>query len=482
MTKYRIAVLGSGIAGLTVALKLQLELDVDIDLIERGTATGGRLRTLEIEGNKYDIGATIITPHLLHIIEDILGVKDINTVPVDLDIIATEDREPMRLDFGKTSIDDIEKILDKGQLSTEWILANIGIEGLEHIEGMTSKSMLQYFNELQDLPAKLKTYLTAGFIAANISIGRMEATGLDLLAFSHSFQYPTGGVGQIANKLTEAFTERGGTVLLNTEVTSLTATDEQVTVKLTNMDSDTASEQTYDYVVSTIGVGHTLDALTNQSTKLAKMRKEFATTTSTIQPTLLMFKMKEKPEFKGRTGLTLYYPLDTMEELNQYIEDFEHNINVIHGFYIHYPAYYDPDASNVGEYPIQLWFPSIPEPTEQMIEKYLAYGKEQMDKYFIDDFSTKAELVRVFRPHNAIPIYNHPGTVSRIGPYVGYPVFDSVLTPRVRMAGSGASVKFSPSTIQAQMSGLKVAIELVDELRIKSWSRRFFDWLESLFH
>jgi protoporphyrinogen/coproporphyrinogen III oxidase len=56
---HRVAVVGGGIAGLAAAYRLRRELgpDAEIVLVEQGDRLGGKLRTVELAGCRYDVGA-----------------------------------------------------------------------------------------------------------------------------------------------------------------------------------------------------------------------------------------------------------------------------------------------------------------------------------------------------------------------------------------------------------------------------------------
>ncbi|PIN99579.1 hypothetical protein AB205_0153090, partial [Aquarana catesbeiana] len=63
----RIAVVGAGIGGTSAAyfLRQKFGKDVHIDVFEKGDV-GGRLATIEMEGNQYEAGGTVIHPLNLH--------------------------------------------------------------------------------------------------------------------------------------------------------------------------------------------------------------------------------------------------------------------------------------------------------------------------------------------------------------------------------------------------------------------------------
>jgi oxygen-dependent protoporphyrinogen oxidase len=77
---HRVAVVGGGIAGLAAAYRLRRELgpDAEIVLVEQGERLGGKLRTVELAGCRYDVGAEAFLarrPEVRQLAEE-LGVPD----------------------------------------------------------------------------------------------------------------------------------------------------------------------------------------------------------------------------------------------------------------------------------------------------------------------------------------------------------------------------------------------------------------------
>ncbi|GAB3700654.1 protoporphyrinogen oxidase [Saccharopolyspora tripterygii] len=79
MTGRRVAVVGGGVAGLAAAHRLRRELgaDAEIVLVEQTSRLGGKLRTVELAGRAYDLGAEAFLarrPEVLDLAEE-LGVR-----------------------------------------------------------------------------------------------------------------------------------------------------------------------------------------------------------------------------------------------------------------------------------------------------------------------------------------------------------------------------------------------------------------------
>ena len=72
-----VLVIGAGIAGLTAAYQLQ-KAGYDVQVLEANEEPGGRMRTVDWEGFKVDVGAKFVTSsdkNLLGLVEE-LGLAD----------------------------------------------------------------------------------------------------------------------------------------------------------------------------------------------------------------------------------------------------------------------------------------------------------------------------------------------------------------------------------------------------------------------
>ena len=79
-------IIGSGFGGIAAALRLKAK-GHDVVLIEKQNDLGGRARTFEKNGFKFDAGPTVITaPHLIYELFEIFNKKPsdyINIKPLD---------------------------------------------------------------------------------------------------------------------------------------------------------------------------------------------------------------------------------------------------------------------------------------------------------------------------------------------------------------------------------------------------------------
>jgi len=62
--KHQAVVVGAGFGGLAVALRL-LARGYAVDLLEKHQDLGGRARTFELDGHRFDAGPTVITAPFL---------------------------------------------------------------------------------------------------------------------------------------------------------------------------------------------------------------------------------------------------------------------------------------------------------------------------------------------------------------------------------------------------------------------------------
>ncbi|MHA2502901.1 MAG: phytoene desaturase family protein [Candidatus Kariarchaeaceae archaeon] len=469
----KIVILGSGLAGLTAAMWLKNNSSHEITILEQSSGHGGRVRTVDIDGAYFDIGATVITPHLIHFVKKKLNVK-IPTVDCTLDVVATQERIPLRFDLSDLPLKDLEKI---GRTKLKrWL--KIGEEAVSHLNHLKDKSALEYFDEISDMPPKVKAYLAAGFVAANVPIGSIEASALELLEYSHWFKYPKGGVGQIATRIVESFNSKGGIIEYNHKVESVKENESGVVIEGTD-GSGKAFSLIADYVISNMGVKHSLGAIQGESGNLGNSKSKSAHIQPTMQPLQFHYLIDKVDDYKGRTGFVLYYPYDTAQEVNDYLEGIAAGKETIGGFYIHFPALIDPEASTTDKWPVSVWFPSQTNPSDEFVNRMQNYLEEQMSQYFIPDFKNRATLKRIYKPMDAIPYYNDPGFVSAVAPIVGYEVIEAKQTDRIFMTGSGVAKRFAPSTIQASMSGYKTArlIDLEIKFQHARGLRRLWLWL-----
>lgn len=82
MTKKRVAVIGSGLGGLSAAISLA-QSEYDVTIFEKNGQMGGKLNQLEAEGFRFDLGPSILTlPHIFERLFERSGRKMSDYIPV----------------------------------------------------------------------------------------------------------------------------------------------------------------------------------------------------------------------------------------------------------------------------------------------------------------------------------------------------------------------------------------------------------------
>jgi len=113
--------------GLTAANTLIRNTNHEIQLFEKNRNPGGRIQTLNIHGNNFDICAVLIVPKLLQMIRKhgvILEKK-----PFELDVISAPERIPLRINLGRQNTADLKTIT--GHEFTQ--LTKVAIKALKYL-------------------------------------------------------------------------------------------------------------------------------------------------------------------------------------------------------------------------------------------------------------------------------------------------------------------------------------------------------------
>ncbi len=447
-----VIILGTGVGGLVTALKLSK--DHDVTMIDQAPSVGGRVQAVEVEGFNFDIGATLLTPYFIDFLHHKLDVK-IDVLDITWDIISTRERLPLRIDISLTALEDLLRITGKQWYSPIWNL----IMFLTHIHDFETKSIEQFLKEI-DVDPKLQLFLSSGSIDAGLPTNMAAAITLKLLEYAHNFKYPVGSTSQITQKLWERAKGNGVQLFLNQKVTEIAPKRKSVEV----MTSEGKFEA--DYVVSAMGVPHTLNSIRGKSKQIKQARKLLKRTRPSIQTTHLLYAYEgDAPaNYKGRAPLLNYYPVDSIAEVNSIMTSAMAGKLEVKGCYIHFPALVDKTLVNDGAYPVSFWFVTPPNITENDVMQMRKFAETEY-AHFLPDFKEKSRFLGYQSPPSFVKYYNDAGTTTNLAPTIDFPVFPPKLTDRLYMAGSGVEVKFAPSVIQASLSGYKVGMKLLQTIK-----------------
>jgi len=452
-----IVVIGSGIGGLCAATHLASHKDIEVTVIEQSQAVGGRLQTIEVDGFSFDIGATLLTPHFIKFLDKKYGLN-IDVLDIYWDTIAFESREHLRIDDSLTALEDIKRITGE-----KFVIADLlwnAILFLKDLGDFRTSTINEFLQEIQ-VNEKLQVFLQSGAIDAGLPSDEASAYVLKLMEYAHDFKYPRGGTGKISVAMAELFQQRGGKIELQTSVTSINDTGEKVIVAIEQQGQKSQIEA--DYVISAVGVKRSLGLIQNSNSMLQQERAKLKRVKPTIATTHLMFTYNgdAKSNYIARSPLNNYYPYDTVKEINDHMHAvIEQHDNTPFGFYCHFPALYDHSQVKENAWPVSFWLVTTADPTAEEIEKMKKYCIDQFDTYFLPGFRENHTYLGTDKPVSFVKNYGDPGTTSNIAPVVNYPTFESKMTDRIYLAGSGVLSDLASSVIQASQSGYDVAIML----------------------
>ena len=258
----RIAVIGAGPAGMTAAYQISKEKDVEVTLFEISNSVGGLAKSIELWGQKVDIGPhrffssdSKVNRFWLEVVEDnYLMVNRLTRIfynnrffyyplkPLDafakLGIIETT---RCVLSYLKEKISPTES---KGDFET-WVTSRFGKRLFEVF-------FKTYSEKLWGISCR---ELDADFAAQRIKkLSLLEAVknaffgGNKHKTLVDEFAYPIGGTGMVYEIMAERFRQNGGKLQLNTGVTKVVTDNGTVT----GLTLDSGETLDFDHVISSM--------------------------------------------------------------------------------------------------------------------------------------------------------------------------------------------------------------------------------------
>ena len=442
--------------GLTASNYLVQNSNHEIKLFEKNRGPGGRIHTLNIDGNNFDIGAVLIVPKLLQMLRK-HGVV-LEKTPFELDVISSKKRLPLRINLGRQNFADLKNITGHEFFQ----LTSVILKALKYLRTIRTFSVEDFLKTLE-VPEVLQTYFNAMFTMWGVPPGRVEASVLpSSLMNLHHMVYPLGGTGQIPNRLLHRFLNNGGKFSNYHKVVQIEEDPLTVTLERTRLNDQI--EVFPDKIISNLGIESTLNLIKDKSQRMKHVHKKIKQYESTLPMTALLYSYKRKPtNFKGRVPFIAYLPFNSSESLNQYMEQLWSGKNPLGGFYIHFSSLIDPKASTTGEYPILFYVYCSRNPTKKDINRFTAFVEEEFDKEFLPGFKDHSELLKVIDPQEYRNMFGDNGSITPIAPTINYPIFKPKLSEKILLAGCG-TVLGPPSLLQAGISGNTCARQLLEEL------------------
>ncbi|MBS3805512.1 MAG: phytoene desaturase [Oleiphilaceae bacterium] len=260
-SKLRAVVVGAGFGGLAVALRL-LARGYAVDLLEKHTDLGGRARTFELEGHKFDAGPTVITaPFLFSELFERFGenLQDHVTLLPVAPFYRMEFVDGSHFDYGDTTesiVAEIERLSPgEGGKYLEFLAAAEAMYERGFVELATQPftrvtDMLEVLPDLLRLRADRSIYqfvsrffqderLRKAFSVPSLLVGGNPFRTSSLYALIHALErkagvwYVQGGTGVLIDALGKLFERHGGRLLTGQSVERLAMTGSRVSAALT---------------------------------------------------------------------------------------------------------------------------------------------------------------------------------------------------------------------------------------------------------
>lgn len=273
--KSQIVIVGGGMSGLTTAVYLARE-GFQVRLIEKNKECGGLLNSFEREGFIFDAGARallnsgIIQPMLDDLNINLDVVKSPVTIGIENEIINVNSQES--IDEYKSvleklypdSLDDIDKIISimkkiVKDTATIYAVDNPNFKDIKNDRDYLFKELLPWLPKFMLAIRRInKMNDPVEPFLENISSNRSLTDVIDQHFFKNTpyffalgyfhvyldYIYPKGGTGKLSKALIERFTELGGEILNEIEIS-------QVIPSESNIIDTNGRSYPYDYLVWT---------------------------------------------------------------------------------------------------------------------------------------------------------------------------------------------------------------------------------------
>jgi phytoene desaturase len=261
-TRTRAVVVGAGFGGLAIALRL-LARGYAVDLLEKHNDLGGRARTFELDGHKFDAGPTVITaPFLFSELFERFGEKledHVTLLPV-APFYRMEFVDGSHFDYGDTTdaiVSEIERLSPgEGAHYQDFLAAAEAMYERGFVELATRpftrvSDMLEVLPDLIRLRADRSIYqfvstffqderLRKAFSVPSLLVGGNPFRTSSLYALIHALErkggvwYVQGGTGALIDALARLFERHGGRLFTGQSVERLEMTGSKVSAALTD--------------------------------------------------------------------------------------------------------------------------------------------------------------------------------------------------------------------------------------------------------
>jgi phytoene desaturase len=313
MDELRVAVIGSGFGGLSLAIRLQAA-GCRTTIFEKRDKPGGRAYVYRDQGFSFDAGPTVITaPDCLRELFSLAGKSMdgyIRLLPVDpfyrlfwedgFTFDYSDDMALIEEQIAKKSPRDVEGY-DKF-LSYSKEVFREGYEKLAHVPFLNWSDMIAVAPQLLRLKAYRSVYsmvaqyiedpqLRQLFSFHSLLVGGNPFTTTSIYTLIHCLErkwgvfFPEGGTAALVQALVKLFTDLGGELRLNAEIGEIETRGREVKAIV----SKSGQREEFELVASNADVFHTYDALLRHETAAAPMRKRLSHSTYSMSLFLIYF-------------------------------------------------------------------------------------------------------------------------------------------------------------------------------------------------
>jgi hypothetical protein len=257
----KVAVIGAGISGLTAAYELLL-LGYEVTIFEREDRVGGKIRSEEVDGYAFDIGAVVVpssNSHYLNV-KELLGTLEVDDCRKVLSYeVIQYSKERLNLCYPK-----LKALLTK-------YLTNVGYHNVISEPGVTSLPLLLERNDLSAPSVEGIVYTVCGYgyldddsIPAIHFLRFITESGL----FSNLTYFPKG-FQQLTDALANYLISKGVNVHLSSNITKIVRAESAVEIQL----SDSSSSQIFSHLVVSCPSEKIASLLSNPSESEVKLMK-----------------------------------------------------------------------------------------------------------------------------------------------------------------------------------------------------------------
>ena len=314
----RAAVIGSGFGGLAAAIRLQAA-GFDTVVFEKRDLPGGRAYVYRENGFTFDAGPTVITaPDSLRELFTLAGraMEDyVELMRVD-PFYRLFWPDGYQFDYSDNLAVIEEQIAEKSPRDVEGYKRFLayseevfreGYEKLAHVPFLNWWSMASAAPQLIRLKAYRSVYsmvaryirdphLRQLFSFHTLLVGGNPFTTTSIYTLIHCLErkwgvfFPKGGTGALVRALIKIYQELGGTILLNSEVATITTDGARVS----GIETANGRRESFDLVVSNADVVHTYDVLLKGASAVGPTRRKLKGMAYSMSLFLIYFGTRKK--------------------------------------------------------------------------------------------------------------------------------------------------------------------------------------------